>query len=56
MRCDEILANCVSYFNQRLRDSAAPYVLNDRIELYSLHIAKKNGHPKDDLPRILSLR
>ena len=52
MRSEEILANSVSFFNQKLREINAPYILNDKVDLYGLHIAKKNGHPKEDLPRI----
>jgi len=44
--------NCVSFFNQLLRDKNYPFQLKDNGALYRLSIAKKNGLPKDDLPRM----
>ena len=46
--------SCVSYFNKKLRERNCPYWMSDRSELYRLHIAKRNGKPKEDLPRTLS--
>ena len=55
MTSDEILANSISYFNQELAKRRLPIQLKDKSDLYRLHIAKKNGMPKDDLPRSLWL-
>ena len=53
MTTDEVLVNSISYFNQELARRNQPMQLKDKSALYRLHIAKKNGLPKDDLPRTL---
>ena len=53
MTSDEVLANSVSCFNQQLRELNVPVQLKDKPELFRLHLAKKNGLPKEDWPRTL---
>ncbi len=55
MKCEELLLNSISYFNKLLREGGHGKQLKDNDKLYTLHIAKKNGKPKDDLPRMTFL-
>ncbi len=52
MKAEELLLNSISYFNKLLRDGNTGAQLKDSDRLYTLHIARKNGRPKDDLPRM----
>lgn len=52
MKAEELLLNCISHFNMQLREKSFGVQLKDNDKLFKLHIAKKNGKPKDDLPRI----
>jgi hypothetical protein len=54
MTTDEVLINSISFFNQELGKRHQAVQLKDKSSLYRLHIAKKNGLPKDDLPRTLA--
>ena len=51
MKAEELLLNSISYFNKLLAERNCGLQLKDNDNLYKLHIAKKNGKPKDDLPR-----
>jgi hypothetical protein len=53
MKAEELVLNSVSYFNHLMTDKKYNAQLKDNGQLYRLHIAKKNGEPKDDLPRNL---
>ena len=50
MKAEELLLNCIGYFNQVLRDGNYGVQLKDSDKLYKLYIAKKNGKIKDDFP------
>ena len=51
MKAEELVMNCISYFNQLMREKKYQVQLKDNGKLYTFHIAKKSGEPKDDLPR-----
>ena len=53
MTAEEVLVNSISFFNKELAARNLRVQLKDKSTLYRLHIAKKNGLPKDDLPRTL---
>eukprot|EP00826_Nyctotherus_ovalis_P009750 TRINITY_DN12579_c0_g2_i3.p1 TRINITY_DN12579_c0_g2~~TRINITY_DN12579_c0_g2_i3.p1 ORF type:complete len:127 (+),score=20.89 TRINITY_DN12579_c0_g2_i3:371-751(+) len=52
MKAEELLLNCVMYFNKVLREENYGIQLKDNDQLYKLYIAKKNGKVKDDFPPI----
>eukprot|EP00826_Nyctotherus_ovalis_P047722 TRINITY_DN5531_c0_g3_i8.p1 TRINITY_DN5531_c0_g3~~TRINITY_DN5531_c0_g3_i8.p1 ORF type:complete len:130 (-),score=16.66 TRINITY_DN5531_c0_g3_i8:159-548(-) len=51
MKAEELIYNCISYFNKVLREGNYGVQLRDNDKLYNLYIAKKNGKVKDDFPR-----
>lgn len=51
MKAEELLLNCIGYFNKVLRDRKHNVQLRDSDKLYKLYIAKKSGKIKDDFPR-----
>ena len=51
MKTEELLLNCISYFNNMLREENHGIQLRDNDQLYKLFIAKKNGKIKEDFPR-----
>eukprot|EP00826_Nyctotherus_ovalis_P047720 TRINITY_DN5531_c0_g3_i1.p1 TRINITY_DN5531_c0_g3~~TRINITY_DN5531_c0_g3_i1.p1 ORF type:complete len:125 (-),score=35.94 TRINITY_DN5531_c0_g3_i1:152-526(-) len=52
MKAEELIYNCISYFNKVLREGNYGVQLRDNDKLYNLYIAKKNGKVKDDFPPI----